>query len=57
LTAISAIFIASKLLETVSLKMEFCIQTLGHGKYSREQILKKERLIMQVANWEISVIT
>jgi len=36
LTAISSIFIASKLLETVSLKMEFCIHTLGHGKYSRE---------------------
>jgi len=34
LTAITCILIASKLLETVALKLEFFLATLGHGKYS-----------------------
>lgn len=34
LTAITCILIASKLLETVALKLEFCLANLGHGKYS-----------------------
>ena len=34
LTAITCILVASKLLETVALKLDFCLATLGHGKYS-----------------------
>ena len=36
LTAVTAILMASKLLETVSLKLSFCMDTLGHKKYSQE---------------------
>ncbi len=42
LTALVSIFISSKLLETKPLKMEFCIETLGHNKYTREQVREKE---------------
>ena len=36
LTAVASIFIAAKLLEMKPLKMEFCLETLGHNKYTRE---------------------
>jgi len=42
LTAVTALLMASKLIDLKSLKMNFCVQTLGHKKYNSDQILKKE---------------
>jgi hypothetical protein len=42
LTAIACIFMASKLLDTICLKMSFCRDVLGHKKFSSQQILEKE---------------
>ena len=57
LTAIVAIFIASKLLETACLKMDFCVSTLGHGKFTRDIILEKESAIIHSLDWEINLTT
>jgi len=34
LTAVASIFISTKLIETKPLRLEFCLETLGHGKYT-----------------------
>ena len=54
LTAITCILIASKLLETVSLKLDFCMDVLGHKKYSHEQILTKENEILELCRWQLN---
>ncbi len=36
LTAIACIFIASKLLDTICLKLSFCRDVLGHKKFSSQ---------------------
>lgn len=42
LTAVTSIFIASKLLEVTPLKLDFALETLGHGKFSRTQVVCRE---------------
>ena len=54
LTAVTCILIASKLLETVSLKLDFCMDVLGHKKYNQEQILLKENEILELCRWELN---
>ena len=54
LTAITCILIASKLHETVSLKLEFCMDVLGHKKYSSDQILEKENEILNLCKWQLN---
>jgi hypothetical protein len=54
LTAVACILIASKLLETVSLKLEFCMDVLGHKKFDQEQILVKENEVLGLCNWELN---
>jgi hypothetical protein len=54
LTAIACIFIASKLLDTVCLKLSFCRDVLGHKKFSSAQILEKEAEVIQLCRWELT---
>lgn len=54
LTAVACILMASKLLETVSLKLDFCMDVLGHKKYDQEQILRKESEILGLCKWELN---
>lgn len=54
LTAIACIFIASKLLDTVCLKLTFCRDVLGHKKFSASEILEKESEIIQTCSWGLT---
>jgi hypothetical protein len=54
LTAITCILMASKLLETVSLKLDFCMDVLGHKKYTHEEILLKENSVIELCRWQLN---
>ncbi|CDW90722.1 UNKNOWN [Stylonychia lemnae] len=54
LTAISALFIASKLIQINHLSMQFCAQNLGHSKYTIKNIEDRESEILRLAEWEIN---
>ena len=52
LTAVTALFIASKNLEVDPLDLQTCLKTLCFNKYSRKQFLKKEEAIRRATNYE-----
>jgi len=37
--------------------MEFCIETLGHNKYTKEQVREKEMQIVQICQWDLCQVT
>ena len=39
------------------MKMDFCVNTLGHGKYSKKAILAKEQQMMAAFSWDVSIVT
>ena len=52
LTAVTALFIASKNLEVDPLDLKTCVQTLCFNKYSKMQFLDKEALIRRACQYE-----
>lgn len=52
LTAVTALFIASKNLEVDPLDLKTCVETLCYNKFSRSQFLDKEVKIRKVAAYE-----
>jgi len=52
LTAVTALFIASKNLEVDPLDLKTCVQTLCFSKYSKQQFLEKETVIRQATDYE-----
>ena len=52
LTAVTALFIASKNLEVDPLDLQTCLKTLCFNKYSRKQFLKKEEGIRRATSYE-----
>ena len=54
LTAIAAIFIASKLLQVNHVNLAFCHSNIGHGKFSASQITDRETEMIDQVGWEIA---
>lgn len=52
LTAVTALFIASKNLEVDPLDLKTCVTTLCFNKYSKTQFLEKECAIRKATNYE-----
>ena len=52
LTAVTALFIASKNLEVDPIDMKMCVVTLCFNKYSKMQFLEKEALIRKACMYE-----
>ena len=52
LTAVTALFIASKNLEVDPLDLKTCMQTLCFNKYSKSQFLEKEGHIRKACHYE-----
>ena len=52
LTAVSALFLASKNLEVDPLDLSTCVKTLCFNKYSRQQFLAKEAAIQRLTGYE-----
>ena len=52
LTAVTALFIASKNLEVDPIDLKLCVSTLGFNKYSKTQFVDKEAAIRQACNYE-----
>lgn len=52
LTAVTALFIASKNIEVEPIDMRMCMKTLCFNKYSRENFLKKEAGIRRACGYE-----
>lgn len=52
LTAVTALFLASKNLEVDPLDLTTCVKTLCFNKYSRVQFLQKESAIQRLTNFE-----
>jgi hypothetical protein len=52
LTAVTALFLASKNLEVDPLDLTTCVKTLCFNKYSRVQFLQKEASIQRLTNFE-----
>jgi hypothetical protein len=44
-------------LEVQPIRISFCIETLGHGKFTRESVLAREQLIVSVCRWDLSQST
>lgn len=54
MTAIAAIFIASKLLQVNHVNLAFCHSNIGHGKFSHRQITERETDMMELVGWEVT---
>jgi len=54
LTAIAAIFMASKLLQINHVNLHFCHSNIGHEKFTHTMITHRESQIMELAGWEVS---
>eukprot|EP00347_Sterkiella_histriomuscorum_P021949 403332210 len=54
LTAISSIFIASKLVQISHVGLQFCLTNLGHNKFSQKDVEDRECEILRLAEWMIS---
>ena len=52
MTAVTALFIASKNLEVDPIDLKLCVSTLGFNKYSKTQFTDKEAAIRQACNYE-----
>ena len=52
MTAVTALFIASKNLEVDPIDLKTCVTTLGFNKYSKAQFIAKEASIRQACNYE-----
>lgn len=52
LTAVTALFVASKNLEVDPLDLRTCIKTLCFNKYSKSQFLEKESGIREATQYE-----
>ena len=35
------------------IRISFCLETLGHGKFTREQILEREQSIVRQCGWDL----
>ena len=52
LTAVTALFIASKNLEVDPLELRVCVQTMCFNKYAKSAFVEKETLIRQSCDYE-----
>ena len=57
LTAVTALFIASKNLEVEPLDMKACVRDLCYNKYSKQEFLNKEAEIRLAINYEVEAPT
>jgi Cyclin, N-terminal domain len=54
LTAISSIFMASKLVQINHVNLQFCYSNIGHQKFTLNQINDRETGIMKTVEWEVT---
>ena len=52
LTAVTALFMATKNLEVEPLDMRTCVKTICYNKYSKQDFLEKEKEIRKAVNYE-----